>query len=500
MQEYVAVVDVDGKPLTPSRNPGKLWSLVRKGKARLVSHTPLAFQLLYTTATRVVKPVTFGIDTGRENIGLSVLLSHAKSKPDVVFAMELETRNKEVTQHMSERRLCRQARRRGERLVRKRLAKRHGTEMGCESLVRRYPGYTDGVMTVRGIRNTEPRFLNRRRPEGWLTPTARNLVQAHISVIRRMAKYYPVRDVCVEIPKFAFMLMEDGTVRGSDFQNGRMRGYDNIRKFVMARDSGTCVVCGKPAQHLHHVKARHLGGSNLPENLVCLCADCHTRVHHGDIDLAKTVRGMFKKYHHLSVLNIAAPFILKELARIYGEEHVYPVSGRETAEFRTKHLLQKEHWTDAVAIACVGTGLPCPDALPENAAYAIRFRRHNRQKTRAVTERTYKIDGKVVARNRKPRSEQKGLSLQDYREKLEQEHGTVAARQQISRLRVFKSCHVRNNMHRVLPGAVFLYGGSRHVVSGTHAKNYFRAVGQGTKDFRISDCKILCQNTGIVFV
>lgn len=499
MQNYAAVVDVNGKPLTPSRNLGKLWSLVRKGKARLVSRTPLHFQLLYKTATSVVKPVTVGIDTGRENVGLAVLLRHTNTS-SVVFAMELETRNKDVTKHMSERRQCRQARRRGERLARKRLAKRHGTEMGCDCLFRQYPGYEDGLMTVKDIRNTEPRFLNRKRPDDWLTPTARNLVQAHISLIQKIAKYFPVKDICVEIPKFAFMLMEDGTVHGSDFQDGRMHGYNGIREYVLARDNGVCVVCGKPAQHLHHVRARHLGGSNLPENLVSLCEGCHTCVHHGELHLAKTVRGMFKKYHHLSVLNIAAPFILKELTKTYGEECVHPVSGRETAAFRSEHFLQKEHWTDAVAIACVGTNLSCPDVLLENAFHAIRFRRHNRQKTRAVTERTYKFEGKVFAKNRKQRFEQKGLSLQDYRQRLEEDLGTVVSRQQISKLTVFKSNHVKNNTHRIMPGAVFLYKGSRYVVSGTHAKNYFRAVGQGKKDFRISDCRILCQNTGIVVV
>jgi len=48
-----------------------------------------------------------------------------------------------------------------------------------------------------------------------------------------------------------------------------------------------CECCGKPAEtealHLHHVKHRASGGQDTKENLILLCATCHTKVHAGNI-------------------------------------------------------------------------------------------------------------------------------------------------------------------------------------------------------------------------
>jgi predicted HNH restriction endonuclease len=48
---------------------------------------------------------------------------------------------------------------------------------------------------------------------------------------------------------------------------------------VRERDGGQCVVCGMPDVEVHHIKFRSQGGKHDPENLVCLCADCHGAVH-----------------------------------------------------------------------------------------------------------------------------------------------------------------------------------------------------------------------------
>lgn len=56
--------------------------------------------------------------------------------------------------------------------------------------------------------------------------------------------------------------------------------------------------------------------------------------------------------------------------------------------------------------------------------YQIRqFRRHDRQLVKAQRERTYKLDGVIVAKNRKPRFEQKGEALSQWYERMVREHG-----------------------------------------------------------------------------
>ena len=61
-------------------------------------------------------------------------------------------------------------------------------------------------ITCKIIRNTESRFCNRKRKDGWLTPSARHLVQTHVNLVHKIQKYLPVTDVALEVNRFAFML------------------------------------------------------------------------------------------------------------------------------------------------------------------------------------------------------------------------------------------------------------------------------------------------------
>ena len=72
--------------------------------------------------------------------------------------------------------------------------------------------YKDGVLGLKDIINTESKFANRKRPAGWITPTARQCVQTHINVIKLIRKILPVTDWTLEYNKFAFMELEHGRV------------------------------------------------------------------------------------------------------------------------------------------------------------------------------------------------------------------------------------------------------------------------------------------------
>ena len=98
----------------------------------------------------------------------------------------MTTRNWEVAKLMAERRRHRQASRRGERLARKRLAKRLGTTMKA-MLERVLPG-CGGSVRVKDIINTEARFSNPKHPGGWVTPSVRQLTRTHVSMVERIKK------------------------------------------------------------------------------------------------------------------------------------------------------------------------------------------------------------------------------------------------------------------------------------------------------------------------
>jgi 5-methylcytosine-specific restriction endonuclease McrA len=58
------------------------------------------------------------------------------------------------------------------------------------------------------------------------------------------------------------------------------RQYDNIRNQVLRRDGWRCQLCGTMANlEVHHKEFRSQSGADSEENLITLCATCHTGVH-----------------------------------------------------------------------------------------------------------------------------------------------------------------------------------------------------------------------------
>lgn len=485
--QYIYVLNASGKPLMPTTRKGHVRRLLNAGKARIVSHVPYTIQLKYDTEDKV-QPLYGGIDPGRTNIGTAVVTETGK----VLYRGHLQTRNKEVPKFMSERRQHRMASRRGERQVRKRRAKKNGTQMASGSINRKLPGY-EKTVTVKDIINTEARFNNRKRPEKWVTPTVRQLIQTHISMVHQIEKILPVDSWTLEVNKFAFMKMDDGTCFGVDFQNGRMKGFRSAVDFVKYRQHGRCAFCGREIDDIHHLLARHEYGSNLPENLLGVCRYHHEMIHKGE--LKPNVAGIRKKYGALSVLNQAIPFILEELIQEFGKEHIQTDTGQETQQFRNKHSLPKDHDIDAVCIACLGWSIsPDTEEMPE--CNDIRqFRRHNRQLIHAQRERAYFLPEnpkKAVCKNRHKRFEQKCDSLEEFRQKHPRDVG---------RLLVKPSMRLRNNPVRIMPGAVFVYRGNEYILYGLSnqcARFMCKELPKGY--VAASRCRLQKKNSGLVYV
>ena len=166
----VYVLDKDGCPLMPTKRFGHVRKLMKAGLAKPVSTKPFVIQLLYES-TRYTQPLYGGTDPGRTNIGEAVV----NTKGEVVYAANVVSRNKEIPKLMAKRKVHRQASRRGERLRRKRRAKKCGTTTEFPD-GRKLPKYKNGVLGLKDIINTESKFANRKRPAGWITPTARQCV------------------------------------------------------------------------------------------------------------------------------------------------------------------------------------------------------------------------------------------------------------------------------------------------------------------------------------
>lgn len=68
----------------------------------------------------------------------------------------------------------------------------------------------------------------------------------------------------------------------------RSKEWKTVREFCILRDHHACVKCGKPAEEVHHII--HLTPDNInniqitlnPDNLICLCKECHFAEHRQD--------------------------------------------------------------------------------------------------------------------------------------------------------------------------------------------------------------------------
>ena len=503
MTTLVFVMGYDGKPLHPTKRFGHVRWLLKTGKAKVIQKKPFQIQLLYKEKkkyeNKTNQKMTLGIDPGRQNIGLSVI----KENGEELFSAKIITRNKEIPILMLERKRNRSKRRRYHREMRRRRAKKCGTITVFKD-GRTLPGCQQTIFP-KDIINSEARFMNRKRVSGWITPTVRQLVQTHLSALKEVSHLLPIDEVAIEINKFAFMQLDDASCIGVDFQNGRLRGYSSKYEYIDSRQDHVCCLCGKRGiEHYHHLVKRSEGGSDLPENLIGVCTICHENIHNGL--LTTEIEGIRKKYHHLSVLNTAMPYIIKEIKKIYP---VHMCSGFDTFSFRNFHSIPKDHNKDAACIAALNYDLQ--NIKFAETVYIIKqFRNHDRQKIYCQTERTYCVDGKTVAKNRKDRCEQKGDSLRSWLDKqnlskLEKERilssfhpiKSITAKNNTG---VKKSSRIFCNPKRILPGAIFLYNGKRFVVKGTKSKKYFQTTEENVGKILIKQCKVIQHNEGLVFL
>ena len=228
--------------------------------------------------------------------------------------------------------------------------------------------------------------------------------------------------------------------------------------------------------------------------MIGVCKKCHEKIHHGK--LKRKIAGVKKKYHHLSVLNQAIPFIIKEFKKLG-----YPVkvtTGKMTFDFRIKHGISKDHHLDATCIAASAFGVKHIDTNYKPFEI-IQFRNHNRQIVIRQTERRYYLGKDHVATNRKDRCEQKDPSLATWYKEQVCLFGNRKENILRSRLIVKKSIRVKNNLNRYLAATIFEYEGKKYIQRKIDSKKYFVAFGS-EKKFPISKCKILVKNLSLVYV
>lgn len=301
--QRVYVQNKDGEPLMPTERYGAVRRWLRDHKAEVINLCPFTIRLNRDCENNN-QEVIVGLDTGAVNIGCS-----AVSGNRVLYASETKLRT-DINKKIQRRATYRRSRR------------------------------------TRNTRYRETRFDNRTRPEGWLPPSLNSKAESIIKIIKKLSDILPINKVIVEIAKFDTQKLQNPEIEGIGYQYGVTEGYDNVRAYVLERDSYTCQICRKQGGilQIHHINQRKDNGSDRPDNLVSVHTYCHDDFHKGVIHHKFTKP---KEYKAETQVTILKDYIVAGLRK---EFDVSVTFGHITKRNRQRLNLPKSHWADAISI------------------------------------------------------------------------------------------------------------------------------------------------------
>ena len=184
-QSTIPVLDSADNPLMPTR-PSRARRLIRQGRAVKTWRKGL-FCIRMTDVSAgdddvIVDGVELNIDPGAKSTGLAVV-SDSEHGRQAHALIELRHRGSRVRNKMDKRRMMRRSRR-------------------------------------GRLRNRQPKFDNRTRPDGWLPPSMMTRLANTETWIGRLAALFPIRFVRVETARFDTQLMQDAEISGAEYQRG----------------------------------------------------------------------------------------------------------------------------------------------------------------------------------------------------------------------------------------------------------------------------------------
>ncbi|MBA3822292.1 MAG: HNH endonuclease [Ktedonobacterales bacterium] len=343
--QRVLVVSPEKIPLSPCRPARARWLLTQK-RAAILRRYPFTIILKQPPSEYVTPPLRVKIDPGSQTTGI-VMVNDATG--EVIWAAELAHRGRQVKEALD----TRQAQRRG---------RRH-----------------------RHTRYRQPRFDNRRRPEGWLPPSLLSRIQNVVTWVERLRRYAPITNISYELVRFDTQLIERPDISGIEYQQGTLAGWE-AREYLLLKWGYRCAYCGVQAirWEVDHITPRSRGGSNRISNLALSCHNCNQEK--GDCTAAE--------YGHPDV-QIEAKKPLKDAAAVNStrwalyerlQQTRLPVetgTGGRTKWNRTNRAIPKTHWLDA---SCIGQSTPehlhwrhvCPLLIQAAGRHSRQMRKVNK--------------------------------------------------------------------------------------------------------------------------
>jgi len=246
----VFVLDKKKRPLMPCREKRARLLLVR-GRARVHRLVPFTIRLIDRTQEEsVLQPLRIKIDPGSRTTGVAVVreaesveeeTGECTRKAHVLWLAELVHRGRQISEALTARRQMRRRRR-------------------------------------SALRYRAPRFLNRKRPEGWLPPSLQHRIETTLSWVHRLQRLAPIAAISQELVRFDTQALENPEISGVEYQQGTLAGYE-VREYLLEKWGRQCAYCGAanvPLQ-IEHIQPKAKGGSERVSNLTLACAPCNDR-------------------------------------------------------------------------------------------------------------------------------------------------------------------------------------------------------------------------------
>ena len=318
MSNFVFLIDAKKAPMNPI-HPAHARELMEKGKAAVFRMYPFTLIMKRIVDNIITYPLSLRIDPGSKFTGISLV----NNRDEVIWGMELQHRGLAIKDAL----LARKAIHRGRR--------------------------------ARHTRYRQARFLNRKRPDGWLAPSLIHRVLTIETWVKRLIKFSPVAEIRQELARFDLQQLENPEISGVEYQQGQLLGYE-VREYLLNKWERKCTYCeieNVPLQ-VEHIQPKAKGGSNRISNLCLACEKCNQKK--GALDIKVFLA---KKPELLKKIQLQAKRPLKDAAAVNSTRWAVfntlklaglPVitgSGGLTKFNRTRLGLPKAHWIDA---ACVG--------------------------------------------------------------------------------------------------------------------------------------------------
>jgi len=309
----IYVISKEGQPLMPTKRTGKVRHLLKDGKAIIVKYEPFTIQLLYETPEYKQK-IILGIDLGSKNLALTAITE----KGIILYQAEVTLRT-DIKENITKKRTLRKARRHRKTPYRK------------------------------------ARFLNRKKPQGWLPPSIRARLQTHYQMVKNIASILPVTMIILEVGQFDTQAIINPDIEGTDYQNGQMKGFDSVKEFVKIRDNFNChykelrtdIICNDTLV-VDHIIPKSKGGTDRPDNLITTCENHNiSKSNLSYKEFTGKKRPNLISLKETPFMNILKDYLLPQL------QHIAPVwytFGLYTRRKRKEFFLEKSHLNDSIAI------------------------------------------------------------------------------------------------------------------------------------------------------